>query len=109
NVLGRVLGLLGCLFLWPDRAPLTFAERLAAAIDANLAYAALVLRQGTPVGVIDAARRQAGIASNDAEVTRHRMVLEGRRRPAHLDKAEALLATLRRLAGASTAAWLSEE
>ncbi|MBB6250025.1 FUSC family protein [Nitrospirillum iridis] len=109
NTLGSIIGLAGCLILWPEREPKSFSQRLAAAVEANMRYATLVVRAGqTPYAEIDAARRAAGLASTAAEVTRQRMVLEGRRRRAHLDEAAALLETLRRLAGAATVAWLDE-
>ncbi|MDE1147557.1 MAG: FUSC family protein [Azospirillaceae bacterium] len=109
NVLGSILGLAGCLVLWPEREPKSFSHRLADAVEANMRYATLVVRAGdTPYATIDAARRAAGLASTAAEVTRQRMVLEGRRRKAHLDEAAALLETLRRLAGAATVAWMDE-
>ncbi|ASG20955.1 FUSC family protein [Nitrospirillum viridazoti] len=109
NTLGSVIGLAGCLVLWPEREPKSFPHKLAAAVEANMRYATLVVRAGqTPYAEIDAARRAAGLASTAAEVTRQRMVLEGRRRKAHLDEAGAVLETLRRLAGAATVAWLDE-
>ncbi|WP_049974202.1 FUSC family protein [Azospirillum sp. B4] len=109
NTLGSLIGLAGCLILWPEREPKGFSHKLAAAVEANMRYATLVVRAGqTPYAEIDAARRAAGLASTAAEVTRQRMVLEGRRRSAHLDEAAALLETLRRLAGAATVAWLDE-
>jgi uncharacterized membrane protein YccC len=107
NVLGAVLGLAGCLLLWPDPAPQSFREKLARAVDANLAYAALAAYPDASLEAIETARRQAGINSNAAETTRLRMILEGRRRRAHLDEAALLLAALRRLAGASAVASLA--
>ncbi|HTO62136.1 MAG TPA: FUSC family protein [Bradyrhizobium sp.] len=109
NVLGGILALAGCLLLWPDPTPESFREKLAKAVEANLAYATLVASPNASLETVETARRQAGINSNAAEATRLRMILEGRRRRAHLDEAAALLAALRRLAGASAVASLAGE
>jgi uncharacterized membrane protein YccC len=107
NVLGSVLALGACALLWPERSPETLSDRLAEAVEANVTYAALTAQPNAPQDLVETARRRAGICSSAAEESLHRMRLQGRRRRAHLDEAGALLATLRRLAGASTAAWLA--
>jgi uncharacterized membrane protein YccC len=107
NVLGSVLALTACAVLWPERSPETFQDWLADAVEANLTYAALVSDPKISRDLVEAARRRAGICSSAAEDALHRMRLQGRRRRAHLDEAGAVLASLRRLAGASAAAWLA--
>lgn len=107
NVLGCLLALAGSLLLWPERRPEPLAPRLADAVEANLTYAALTVEPAVARDRVEAARRRAGVCSSAAEAALHRMRLEGRRRRARLDEAGALLAQLRRLAGATTAAWLT--
>ncbi|HVI88983.1 MAG TPA: FUSC family protein [Dongiaceae bacterium] len=102
NLLGSALSLAGCLLLWPDPAPQPFREKLAEAVAVNMRYAALVSRPDAPLEDVEAARREAGLSSNAAEIIRGRMILERRRGRAHLDEAAALLGALRKLAGAST-------
>lgn len=107
NVLGCLLALAGSLLLWPERRPEPLSRRLADAVEANLTYAALTVAPAVARDRVEAARRRAGVCSSAAEAALHRMRLEGRRRRARLDEAGALLAQLRRLAGATTAAWLT--
>ena len=109
NVLGSGLGFVACLAFWPEQDKQPFAAKLAEAVEANFAYAALAAELKADTDALEAARRKAGITTSAAEVIRERMVLEGRRQHAKLDEAAALLASLRRLAGASTAAWLSQD
>jgi uncharacterized membrane protein YccC len=109
NVLGSLLALAGCLVLWPERRRERFPDQLAAAVEANLTYAALVSEAGVSRDLVEVARRRAGICSSAAEEALHRMLLQGRRRRARLDQARAVLTGLRRLAGASTAAWLAAD
>lgn len=109
NVLGSVLGFVACIAFWPEQEKRPFSHKLAEAVEANLAYAAKAADPLADTDTIEAARRGAGIATSAAEVIRERMILEGRRNQARLDEAAALLASLRRLAGASTAAWLSQD
>jgi hypothetical protein len=78
-------------------------RRLSDTVTANLEYAAPVV--GSPDATpdqLDDLRRKAGIASSAAETTRHRMILEGRRKRARLDDMAKLLEALRALAGAAT-------
>lgn len=109
NVLGSALGFVACLAFWPEQDKQPFAAKLAEAVDANFSYAALAADPNAQTNDLEAARRKAGIATSAAEVIRERMVLEGRRQQGKLDEAATLLGSLRRLAGASTAAWLSQD
>jgi uncharacterized membrane protein YccC len=107
NIIGSLIGVAGSLVLWPERERDAWDATLAAAIETNLTYAIELLRTGAMASnVLDAARRAASVASSTAETTRQRMVLEGRRRSAHLDEVGAILASLRDLAGAATLTWL---
>nr|WP_243846274.1 FUSC family protein [Rhizomicrobium palustre] len=109
NVLGSVLGFVACLAFWPEQEKQPFAAKLAEAVEANFAYAALAADPLAETEALEAARRKAGIATSAAEIIRERMVLEGRRGQGRLNEAAGLLSALRRLAGASTAAWLSQD
>ena len=107
NILGSLVGLSATLLLWRPQGP-TARAVLAAAVEANLAYAAAVVASVGTSPALDACRRAAGIASNAAEMLQHRMALEGQRRRAHLIEMEAVLYALRGVAGASTALALSD-
>lgn len=106
NVLGSVLGALGCLFLWREHQARPFSALLADAEAANHAYAAIVLPPEATLEAVEAARRAAGIASVAAEEALQRQMLEGRPRGQALSAAAEQLAALRRLAGAAAVAWL---
>lgn len=106
NILGSLIAFAATLLLWPRQGP-TPRAALAAAIEANLAYAAAVVASAGMAPALAAARRAAGIASNAAEMLQHRMSLEGQRRRARLSEMEAVLHALRSVAGASTARALS--
>ncbi|MBM9402936.1 FUSC family protein, partial [Gluconacetobacter azotocaptans] len=107
NVLGSVVGLLGCFVLWPERTAANFSTRLAEAVAANMRYLALVADPAvSDIARIDTARRDAGVASTAAEIARQRLRLEGLRRSARLDRAADLLLALRQVAGVASVAWL---
>ena len=108
NILGSLIGLFATMLLWPRQAA-TPRDLLAAAIEANLAYAAEAAGGAGISAALEAQRRAAGLASNAAETLQHRMVLEGQRRRAHLAEMEAILHALRGVAGAATARALSRE
>lgn len=109
NVLGSVLALLGCLVLWPKRPFRAFPEKLAQAVDANLCYALAVTALECNGDTVDAARKRAGSCSTAAEQALHRMALSVGSRRGALAEARALLATLRRLAGAATAIQIASD
>ena len=103
NLVGSLIGVTASFLLWPDHDSRTTADVLSDAVTANLDYAAHVV--GSPDATpdqLDDLRRKAGIASSAAETTRHRMILEGRRKRARLDEMARLLEALRALAGAAT-------
>jgi uncharacterized membrane protein YccC len=108
NIMGSLIGLFATMLLWPRRAA-TPRALLAAAVQANLAFAAEAVASTGISPALESSRRAAGLASNAAETLQHRMVLEGQRRRAHLAEMEAVLHALRGVAGAATARALSSE
>lgn len=107
NVIGSLTGLAASLLPWRQRGARGVGEVLADAIRANFAYAARVVATTGTAAELDSVRRAAGIASGDAEILQHRMMLEGQRRRAHLAQMEELLRALRRLAGSAAATALA--
>jgi len=100
---GGATAVLGGLLLWPSWEPARVLGDLGAAIRAHAAYAdsELAVMQGEiPAGSADAARRMAGLASNNLETTLSRALQE----PGHdlrreLQAAMLADAALRRIAG----------
>ncbi len=100
---GGCLALLASWLLWPIWEPGRLDRGLRAAMRAHGKYAAVeiagLLREATPAEV-EAARRAAGMASNNLEASLQRAMLEPRRAMAHrLEAALTIDAALRRLAG----------
>ncbi|WP_147290893.1 FUSC family protein [Roseomonas gilardii] len=112
NVLGSVVALAGAMLLWPERAPQRLRLALAGAVSAHARYAALAFAANPDPAATEAARRVAGLASVNAEALRERAAQEpwgrlgAREGEARQEAAGTVLLLLRRLAGASTAAWL---
>lgn len=103
TVLGGVFALLCSLALWPGRQPQRAVAEVRRAIAAHAASADMVfaelLREQTSTPS-DAARRQAGIASNTLKSALSRGMLEPRLiTGSHLDAALTIDAALRRIAG----------
>ncbi len=101
SVIGGGLAVAASLLLWPSWEPGRVARDLKAAILAHGAYAraeiGVLLGEATPAQV-EAARRGAGVASNNLEATLQRALLEPG--PAgRLDAAMTVDAALRRMAG----------
>ncbi len=101
-VLGGGLAVVASLVLWPSWEPGRVARDLAAALRAHAAYAraeiGLLLREAT-MAQVEAARRAAGMASNNLESTLQRALLEPGGAHRHLDAALTIDAALRRMAG----------
>ena len=103
TLIGGTLAVLGCVLLWPSWEPERLDRELRTAIRCNGRYAELELcrldGQATHAEV-EAARRAAGVASNNLEASLSRAMLEptrsGRDR---LDAAMVVDAALRRMAG----------
>ena len=103
TVIGGLLALAGCLVLWPSWEPGRLVNEIRAAIGAHGRYAEAeishALGEATSEAV-EAARRAAGVTSNNLEASLSRAMLE----PQHMsrDGLEAALvidAGLRRIAG----------
>jgi uncharacterized membrane protein YccC len=101
TLLGGVLAVLGNLLLWPGFEHTRLETSIRAAIDAHIAYANAVfaaLLDGTPAP--DAARRAAGLASNNLEAALSRALLEPHRgADAAIERGAVVDAALRRIAG----------
>ncbi|MDB5975877.1 MAG: hypothetical protein JWR07_2637, partial [Nevskia sp.] len=103
SFLGGLLGLLASFLLWPSWEAPQLLRQTAAAVRAHRDYLLVVLG-GKPDAKdqdIGAARRQAGLTSNNAEASLQRVLSETRL----LNRADAeptliMLACLRRMAGA---------
>ena len=109
NVLGCVLALLATFFLWPDREADDLQPRLAAAVSANLQYLLAVMAAGGKWDQeIARVRREAGLASNNAEQVLQRLRIE-RRLDGHdlAYRAMRILPLLRRVAGSTARISLS--
>ena len=101
---GGVAAVLACTLLWPSWEPDRTARGLADALRAHAGYAAAVFAaragSGDPAA-LEAARRAAGVASNNLEASLSRALQEPGR--AHRQTLEATMAAdagLRRLGGA---------
>jgi hypothetical protein len=103
TVLGGVIALICSLALWPGRQPQRAVAEVRTAIAAHAASADAVFGEllgDTAPGTSDAARRQAGIASNVLESALSRSLLEPRLvAGSHLNAALTIDAALRRIAG----------
>ena len=103
TLLGGLLAVAGALTLWPSWEPERLQGELAAALCAHARYAdatlAALLGHGDEA-TAEAARRQAGITSNNLEASLARALHEPRRgRQKRLEIALVIDAALRRLAG----------
>ena len=102
TILGGVLAVAASFLLWPSREPKRLVAGAKAAIAAHGRYAEAelgFLLGETPLAVVEAARRAAGVASNALEVSVNRSLIE---RGGGRDQLEAVLvidAALRRCAG----------
>jgi len=109
NVLGCVLALLATFFLWPDRETDDLQPRLAKAVSANLQYLLAVMAAGGKWDrEIARVRREAGLASNNAEQVLQRLRIERRlERHGLAYRAMRVLPLLRRVAGSAARISLS--
>lgn len=102
NIVGSFAALLAVLALWPDFG-IRLEDRLRSGIAANRAYLDAVTA-GRNEAEIEARRRDAGLASVDAELARHELgsLLRRLRLPEHLGPAQQ---ELRTIAGEAAMAW----
>lgn len=102
TLLGGGLAVAASLLLWPSWEPARIGADLTAAIRAHAGYAraAIAALLGeTGADPVEAARRQAGLASNNLEAGLHRAMLEPGWARAGLEGAFTVDAALRRVAG----------
>jgi len=109
NIIGGLVGIAASLLLWPERGASKTGETLANAVRANFAFAAGVIAERGISPELERLRREAGVTSTAAETLRHRMILEGQSKRAHLTEMAGILEALRRLAGAATATSLATQ
>lgn len=109
NIIGSLVGLAGCLLLWPEQRTAPLATQVAEAFRANLHYAALATGPDTQSwDQIENARRKAGTTSTLAEIQCQTAGLEGLRRSDQIGKTRDILFLLRRLAGAASIWWMEK-
>ncbi len=101
EIIGACIGLAGSVLLWPEKEKGALSDALLAALTANMAFAARVLRSADTPDSLDLLRREAGVASSRAEIARQRLLLQGRSRSAHLDRVQEILVALRSICGAA--------
>ena len=109
SVLGGLLALAAGTLLWPGRELQHLPAELAEAISANRDYLLQVLDAENLDGqssAVDAARRLAGLASNNAEASVERLQSEPGNDPVTLEAAMTIVTSVRRLTGAITVIWL---
>lgn len=104
SVIGGVIGLAASFLLWPSWEAPQLRRRLADAIRANRDYFVAAMAGGD----IATTRRQAGLASNNAEASLQRLLSEPRWRPSpggrsRAEAAVTIVAAVRRLAGVAAA------
>ncbi|HTU54428.1 MAG TPA: FUSC family protein [Acetobacteraceae bacterium] len=103
NLAGASLGLLATFVLWPSWEGRYLRRRLANDVSANgdFLIAALDARMGRASDEeVEAARRRAGLAGNNAEASLRRALQEPRRHPSdEIAAAMTIAAAARRLAG----------
>ncbi|GAB0116799.1 FUSC family protein [Acidisoma sp. 7E03] len=116
TVIGGVLALLCSLALWPGRQPQRAVVEVQDAIGAHARMAETVLAEllgEADAAQSDAARRQAGLASNTLESALSRSMLEPRLVAGrHLNAALTIDAALRRISGRLTVmrvTWAAED
>jgi uncharacterized membrane protein YccC len=115
TILGSMLALLGGLIFWPNWEIGRLPQELAKVIEANTAYVLAVLtnienqKDDKARTEVKARRRDAGLASNKAEASLQRLLMEPRANTlVDTNAATAVLAAVRRMGGASAALWLGE-
>ncbi|MBV8464666.1 MAG: hypothetical protein JO218_01860 [Burkholderiales bacterium] len=96
--------------LWPEKEKDVLSEAIAAALSANMAFAAGVLRTTVDgLANIDHIRREAGVASSRAEIARQRMLLQGQSQAARLEHVHDILVALHTICGAANTLAISRQ
>lgn len=103
TIIGGLLAVAGCMFLWPSWEPDRLRKELRTALEAHAAFAEAeldALLGAAPAAAVDRARRAAGLASNTLETSISRALTEPRRAAnPDLQRAMTVDAALRRMAG----------
>ena len=111
SVIGGGLAVVASLLLWPSWEPERVARDLRVAILTHGAYARAelgVLLGEATAEQVEAARRAAGMASNNLEATLQRALLEPGGASARVEAALTIDAALRRMAGRLSAMHLAD-
>jgi len=105
ELIGACVGVAASFLLWPQKESNALAAAVSAAIAANMAFAAAVLRMDTAdkgaMATLDRLQREAGLASTRLEVARERLLLEGRWRSARLERLRSVIVAIRTVCGAA--------
>ncbi len=103
TVAGGLLALAGCTLLWPSWEPARLRQQVRDGIAAHGSYAEAELSfllGETDADAVEAARRAAGLSSNNIEASISRAMLEpGKSAEQRLEAALVIDAALRRMAG----------
>ena len=108
EVRGAVIGIVAGICFWPLKAQQTTNDALAAAIGANLRFAAATQTRGGSAEQLKDLERQAGIASSRLETTYERLWLEGKGTSQRLAGLRSIALALRNLCGAAALAGQSD-
>jgi uncharacterized membrane protein YccC len=109
SVLAGIIAVLAARLLWPRHRPGELPALLGAAIASNRDYLKSILdAQQHPAqpNAVDAIRRRAGLASNNAEATLERMLVEPGIDSATTEAVMTIVTSARRLTGTITLLWL---
>ncbi len=102
ELVGACVGVAASFLLWPQKDDSALTAAISAAISANMAFAAAVLRMGEgATASLDWLQREAGLASTRLEVARERMLLEGQWRSARLERLRDVIVAVRTVCGAA--------
>jgi uncharacterized membrane protein YccC len=105
SVLGGILTLAASALLWPSHRPGELPIELGAAIAANREYLQRLLEargSGGVPGMVDASRRLAGLASNNAEASLERLLAEPGANPIITEATMTIVTSVRRITGSIT-------
>jgi uncharacterized membrane protein YccC len=110
NLLGVLLALVATYLLWPKRDAEGLSTAIDEAIQSNLKYLVLSLQSGNGLDErCEAARREAGLASNKLEEMSRLALLESLRMVGRNCDVPALAQLLRRIAGTASQFRVSTE
>jgi hypothetical protein len=105
SVPGGILTLAASALLWPSHRPRELPIELGAAIAANRDYLQRLLEargSGEVPGMVDASRRLAGLASNNAEASLERLLAEPGANSIITEATMTIVTSVRRITGSIT-------